>query len=178
MRLLAAYGAIIFAALVIQTTAFNFTFGSPLWPDLTLIIAIHGGLRHGMSGGVRLGAAAGLAEDLLSYGATGANTLTKGLTGFIVGKLRESYINDSNMARGVLAVGATVADHIVYSLVIRTFSDYSALSGSLGALVVAIMMNLAFIFPALRMINRTVEWAGNLWKDDFGGHSKPWGAGL
>jgi rod shape-determining protein MreD len=142
-------------ALVAQTTAFHFTRGAAPWPDLALLLLVYGALRMGKMGGVKLGLAAGFAEDMLSYGVLGANTCAKSLIGFGMGKLREDLISDSATSRALFTTAATAVDALIYGALSRTFTDQAAFS-SIGTVILSsAAVNVLFALPVMGVM----EWA-------------------
>lgn len=146
------FSVIVFIFFIVQTTAFNLAPGKTPWPDFALLLAIYGGLRWGKVKGTQVGAAIGLVQDFLSFEAMGAHFLSKALIGFMVGKLREKYIHDSQVSRSILVLCASVFDILIYGAIIKTFLGYS-LSAHLGAgALPQTLINLAFSFLVLPLI--------------------------
>ncbi|OGW18878.1 MAG: rod shape-determining protein MreD [Nitrospinae bacterium RIFCSPLOWO2_12_FULL_47_7] len=63
-------------------------------PDLILILAVYCGINFQGNGGVGMGCALGLAQDCLSGGVLGINTLSKGLIGFFFSALKNKIMVD------------------------------------------------------------------------------------
>lgn len=152
---LAVYATALTLAFVAQTTAFHFTRGSVPWPDLALILLVFGALRRGKMGGVKLGLAIGLAEDLLSYGVLGANTCAKSLIGFAMGKLRDDLISDSITSRALFTAGATGLDALVYSALSHIFTAYAAFPSIWMVIISCAAVNVLFALPVMGAL----EWA-------------------
>lgn len=153
----ALYVFVVIAGFVAQTTAFHFSAGVGPWPDFALLLAVYGGLRFGRVGGLQFGAGIGLIHDMISVGAVGASMFTRGLIGFISGKLREKYISDSVTTRLLLVAGATVLDILLYGLVTKTFLGYDLSTYMWAFIVPQVLLNMAFsllVFPA-------IKWAEN-----------------
>lgn len=152
---LAVYATALTLAFVAQTTSFHFTRGAVPWPDLALILLVFGGLRLGKMGGVKLGLAVGLAEDMLSYGVLGANTFSKSLIGFGVGKLRDDLISDSITSRALFTAVATAVDTLVYAELSQVFTGQSAFSSIWAAIISCAAVNVLFALPVMGVM----EWA-------------------
>lgn len=159
------YAAIVFILFVAQTTAFNFTGGLMLWPDFALLLSIYGGLRWGKVGGVQFGAAVGLVQDFLSYGALGACFFSKASAGFLIGAMRERYVNDSMITRALFVLAATAFDILSYTVIIHTFLGYDLFSRLSASILPQAMMNLAFaipLFPAILWGEKAIDSLGGM----------------
>lgn len=152
---LAIYSLALIVAFVAQTTSFHFARGKAPWPDLALILLVYGALRMGKMGGVKLGLVGGFTEDLLSYGALGANTSAMSLIGFAMGKLREDIISDSITSRTLFTATATGLDALIYGLLSRTFTGQAVFSSIGGAIVLSVAVNVLFALPVMG----AMEWA-------------------
>jgi rod shape-determining protein MreD len=152
---LAIYAVALTLAFAAQTTSFHFTRGAALWPDLALILLVYGSLRMGKFGGVKLGLAAGFAEDMLSYGVLGANTCAMSLIGFGMGKLREDIISDSITSRALFTAIATVVDALIYGLMSRIFTGQAVFSSIGTAIISCAAVNVLFALPVIGFM----EWA-------------------
>jgi rod shape-determining protein MreD len=152
---LAIYAVALALAFVAQTTSFHFTRGAAPWPDLALILLVYGALRMGKIGGVKLGLAAGFAEDMLSYGVLGANTCAMSLIGLGMGKLREDIVSDSITSRALFTATATGVDALIYGALSRIFTGQAAFS-SIGTQVLSCAaVNVLFALPVMGVM----EWA-------------------
>lgn len=106
-------------------------------------------------GGVKLGLATGLVEDMLSYGVLGANTFSKSLIGFGVGKLRDDLISDSITSRALFTAVATAIDAFVYAELSQVFTGQSAFSSIGTTIVSCAAVNALFALPVMGVM----EWA-------------------
>ncbi|MBF0290925.1 MAG: rod shape-determining protein MreD [Nitrospinae bacterium] len=152
---LAVYAAALTFAFVAQTTSFHFTRGAVPWPDLALILLVFGGLRLGKMGGVKLGLVTGLAEDMLSYGVLGANTFSKSLIGFGVGKLRDDLVSDSITSRALFTAVATAVDTMAYAKLSQVFTGHAAFPSIVATVVSCAAVNALFALPVMG----AMEWA-------------------
>lgn len=94
-----------------------------VWPDLAFVLVIFCGLKWGRVKGAQVGAFAGFAEDLLSFGSPGFNLLGKSISGFLAGFLRERFVNDSYVTRIAMVAGGTIIDLGIYGLISSSFLD-------------------------------------------------------
>ncbi|MFP6891438.1 MAG: rod shape-determining protein MreD [Nitrospinota bacterium] len=81
--LFAAAGTIVFQTSI---TEYFHTWTSAR-PDAMLLVTLYIGMRRGSEGGLITGFILGLLQDILSGGLLGANSLSKGLSGFLTGGL-------------------------------------------------------------------------------------------
>lgn len=171
---IAFYICLAFLCFIAQTTSFHFLSWLRVYPDIMLALSIHGGLRWGKIGGLQFGGAIGFVQDLLSYGVLGMNLLSKSLIGFIVGALREKYINDSAMARIVLVVSSTILDLMIYRALsgmligseIENFDSKAVIAQS----VINLVFTLAFL-PVIMMADRAIDRRLSRRKNLFRGES-------
>ena len=81
------------AVFLFQILLSNFITIRGIRPDFMLIFIIYISLRGGSLSGVIVGFSFGLMEDLLSSGSLiGLASLTKSITGFLIGRLKGQYI--------------------------------------------------------------------------------------
>jgi len=158
----AIYSIMVLFCFVAQMTVFHFFSLLNISPDIIIALALHGGLRWGKMGGVQFGCVTGFIQDTLSYGSMGVNMLSKSLIGFIVGALREKYINDSVTARIMLVTGAVALDVFVYRVMTVAFSGYG-LPPALGSVEIsqaALNMAAAMVFiPVLTAVDERIDRA-------------------
>lgn len=85
------YTGILFFAAIIQSTLMVYFRPFGVIPDLLLIIVVSGSLLKGSKFGVKLGAAAGILQDIL-IGFFGVNTVIKFLAGFLAGNMEGKVV--------------------------------------------------------------------------------------
>jgi rod shape-determining protein MreD len=146
------YVCLALAAFVVQTTSFHFMPWLRVYPDIMLALAIHGGMRWGKIDGFQFGAAIGFFQDLLSYGVLGMNLLSKSLISFIVGALREKYINDSLITRIALVVSSTILDLAIYRILYGMLIGNETAWFDSKAVAAQCLVNLVFTLAALPII--------------------------
>ena len=93
-----------FVVLVLQTTSLG-CFGGTLFFDLPLLFIYSTGLFYGARAGLLCGVAFGLLQDISSSAVFGFYLLTRGLTGYGIGSIKE-MIFKNNYGYHVLIVGA------------------------------------------------------------------------
>ncbi len=93
---------LVFAALFIQTTSFDFFTFRGIKPDLGLILVIYFALLHGPITTIGAGIAIGLLEDILSGGLMGLNLFTKPLIGYLFSLIGHQVVVVNPVNQGVL----------------------------------------------------------------------------
>jgi rod shape-determining protein MreD len=105
----------IVAALALQTSPFLGRQGAGI--DLVLVVVVWTALQFGPAAGLLTGAAAGLAQDVLSAPIIGVGGFSKTLVGFGAGVLGSQFIVANALPRFVvLAVGAVVNEIVFLGL--------------------------------------------------------------
>jgi len=106
---------LIVAALALQTSPFLGRGGFGI--DLVLVVVVWTALQYGPATGLLTGAAAGLAQDVLSAGTIGVGGFAKTLVGFGAGVVGSQFIVANALPRFVvLAVGAVVNELVFLAL--------------------------------------------------------------
>jgi rod shape-determining protein MreD len=105
----------IVAALALQTSPFLGRQGAGI--DLVLVVVVWAALQSGPAAGLLTGAAAGLAQDILSAGIIGVGGFSKTLVGFGAGVVGSQFIVANALPRFVvLAVGAVLNEVVFLGL--------------------------------------------------------------
>jgi rod shape-determining protein MreD len=111
----AIVGVAIIAALALQTSPFLGRQGAGI--DLVLVVVVWTALQFGPAAGLLTGAAAGLAQDVLTAPIIGVGGFSKTLVGFGAGVLGSQFIVANALPRFVvLAVGAVVNEIVFLGL--------------------------------------------------------------
>ena len=118
-----------------QSTVAPFLRVANVTPDIPLILAVLLGLRRGPEVGCVSGFALGLIQDVAGGGFVGAQALTKGLLGFLVGLLGGRFQVSHPLVQVLGLVFFTVGEGLVRYGLLRLF-HYPAGFGDLIALVV------------------------------------------
>jgi rod shape-determining protein MreD len=137
----AIVGLAIIAALALQTSTFLGRQGSGI--DLVLVVVIWAALQFGPAAGLLTGAAAGLAQDVLSAGIIGVGGFSKTLVGFGAGVVGSQFIVANALPRFVvLAVGAVVNELVflgMYAAIERRGFDMPWKQAGIRALTTAVV---------------------------------------
>ncbi len=97
-----------------QTTWLElFSFGG-VTPDLILIWVVYCGVRHSRAGGIGAGVALGLAQDSLSGGLLGVNTLSKGLIAYFFSTLKDKFFVEGIIPIGIFLIFSSIFDGLVF----------------------------------------------------------------
>ena len=111
----ATVGLAIIAALALQTSPFFGRNGAGI--DLVLVVVVWAALQFGPAAGLLTGAAAGLAQDVLSAGIIGVGGFSKTLVGFGAGAVGSQFIVANAPTRFVvLLVGAALNELVFLGL--------------------------------------------------------------
>ena len=138
----AIVGAAMIAALALQTSTFLGRQGTGI--DLVLVVVIWTALQFGPATGLLTGAAAGLAQDVLSGGGIiGVGGFAKTLVGFGAGVLGSQFIVAGSLPRFVvLVVGAAVNEIVflgMYAAIERRGFDMPWKQAGIRALTTAVV---------------------------------------
>ncbi len=150
---------------IIQTTLLKM-FGS-LAPDTMLLAAVYCGLKYGKINGYEVGIIAGIAQDILAFGMLGINMLSKGLTGFAAGLLKENNVIDpgSATAWSFLIITGTALNEIILRLYLIGFGNaHIYFADSLAAIGMQVTLNLLLGIPLFVIADELLKWV----KDAFG----------
>lgn len=102
------------AALLLQTTIAGMTMEGATLVNLVLVAVVYFALAYGAVTGLMAGMAGGLVQDALAGGIIGIGSLSKSLTGFLVGVLGAQFIVSQPLPRFVMFVGATALHELCY----------------------------------------------------------------
>ena len=148
-----------FVVLVLQTTSLG-CFGGNLFFDLPLLFIYSTGLFYGARAGLLCGVAFGLLQDISSSAVFGFYLLTRGLTGYGIGSIKE-MIFKNNYGYHVLIVGAL-------SFILRMLYAIPVLwLGGFGKMVFSLYIqdtflyclgNMLLILPVTRILLALYRW--------------------
>jgi rod shape-determining protein MreD len=105
-------GVLIVAALALQTSTVLGRQGAGI--DLVLVVVVWTALQFGPAAGLLTGAAAGIAQDVLSAGIIGVGGFSKTLVGFGAGVVGSQFIVANALPRFVVLVVGAVVNEIVF----------------------------------------------------------------
>jgi rod shape-determining protein MreD len=110
----AAVCVAIVLALALQTTVAPFLFAGKGSVDLVLVVVVYAALQFGPMPGLLAGAAAGLAQDVLSGGVLGVASLAKTLVGFLAGAIGSQFIVSNTLPRFVVLLGGAALHAVCF----------------------------------------------------------------
>lgn len=104
----------IILALALQTTVAPFLAKGRGTVDLVLVVVVYTALQFGPATGLLTGAAAGLAQDVLSGGVLGVSSLAKTLIGFLAGLIGSQFIVSNMIPRFVVLLGGAALHAVIF----------------------------------------------------------------
>jgi rod shape-determining protein MreD len=141
-------GFLPFIAIFLESTFFRTysLFGNV--PDLVLIFVVFYAFLNGDNKGVVYGFLCGLLEDLYMGRFIGVNALSKGITGFIIGRLQVRYFNE-NLLVGLLVVliGTVLNSLFMLALGLSTFKIFNLDTSIISASIFQSLYNLLLAVP-------------------------------
>lgn len=102
------------AALLAQTTIAGISMEGATLVNLVLVAVVYAALAFGSVAGLFAGVAGGLVQDALAGGIIGIGSLSKSVTGFLVGVLGTQFIVSQPFPRFVMFIGATILHDLCY----------------------------------------------------------------
>jgi rod shape-determining protein MreD len=117
--------ALVLAVAVILQTSLPAPWPLFVYVDLPLIVVVYVALQRDALQALFVGAAAGLATDILSSGLLGAGGFSKTLVAFMVVSLATRVMLDNPLTRIPLLAGASLVDDAVYVLLHRMLGQPS-----------------------------------------------------
>ncbi len=113
-----------FVILVLQTTSLGF-FGGNLFFDLPLLFIYSIGLFYGARAGLLCGLAFGLLQDISSPGVFGFCLLTRGLTGYGIGCIKEMIFKNNYGYHVLIIGGLSLLLRVLYAILAERVWDNS-----------------------------------------------------
>lgn len=151
-------GAILVAALVVQSLIAKGAGNVPLWVDLPLVAVVYAALSGGPVAGLLAGTAAGLSQDALGGGVIGIGGMAKSIAGFLAGVVGTQFIVTQTLSRMLVFVGASVLNGTVFMALYamlglrhfdRPWLDVTLQAGANG-LVGAFVFSVLDVMPGVR----------------------------
>jgi rod shape-determining protein MreD len=102
--------ALVFAALVLQTTLARYLVRGSVGVDLVLVVVVYASLKAGPTVGMLTGTVAGLMQDSLGTGIVGIGSLGKTLVGFLAGTVGRAFIVTQPVPRFLVFFAATLLE--------------------------------------------------------------------
>jgi rod shape-determining protein MreD len=115
-KALAAEGALLVGALLLQQTLVHWIALGSIRPDITLIALTAVALRRGPVAGLYAGMALGLIQDIYAIDTLGAGALSTCLVGYGLGFFEDKVVKSMPATRILLLGSALLAHDIVYYL--------------------------------------------------------------
>jgi rod shape-determining protein MreD len=104
----------IMIALALQTTVAPFVLTGRGYIDLVLVVVIYTALQFGPATGLLTGAAAGIAQDILSGGVIGVGGVAKTVVGFLAGVVGTQFIVANALPRFVVLLAGAAIHAVCY----------------------------------------------------------------
>ncbi len=111
------YFAFLILIFTAQVSLLNIFAVSGVVPDLSLIFAFYCGAHFGVNRGVLMAGVAGFAQDCLSGGLLGVNTLSKSLIAFFVASIKKKILVENFVSIAVFLALASLVDGAVFYFV-------------------------------------------------------------
>lgn len=141
-------GFLPFIAIFLESTFFRSynLFGT--LPDLVLIFVVYYSFLNGDKKGAVYGFLCGLLEDLYMGRFIGINALSKGITGYIIGRLQVRFFNE-NLLVGLLVILIGTVLNSLFMLVLgwTTFSIFNLDFSIISAAIYQSVYNLLLAVP-------------------------------
>lgn len=110
MGYLSFYIVLIILAVIVQSLPISYDFISGVHPDFLLIIITMAAVNYGRTTGGVLGFIAGLLQDWFSGGLFGIHTISKTITAYLFGFLKENIYQQHFLTPPLITVLATVVN--------------------------------------------------------------------
>ncbi|MBM7556183.1 rod shape-determining protein MreD [Halanaerobacter jeridensis] len=113
MGYLSFYGVLIIIAVIVQSLPISYEIFSGIHPDFLLIISTMVAVNYGRTAGGVLGFLAGLLQDWFSGGLFGIHAISKTLTAYLCGFLRENIYQHHFLTPLLITLFATVVNQVL-----------------------------------------------------------------
>ena len=147
MKSIAAWGALLAAIAAAQVVLVPGIEIYHVRPDLFLVSVVIVGMRMGSGSGMIWGGCAGLVQDALSGGIIGFNFLSKPVTGFFVGLLRNKLDFDNPNTQSLVTLSATLGEGAVLSVLVSAYHPDKDVLWSLAHVVLPLGVYNAVVMP-------------------------------
>jgi rod shape-determining protein MreD len=149
---------VIVLALILQTSLVSDLRLLGATGDIMLLLAIAAGMASGPERGAIVGFASGLAFDLLLQTPFGLSALTYCIIGYVVGTMQTSVLRLTWWIPVGLAVAASAAGIVLYSVVGEVVGLDGLLDSHLVAIVfVVALLNALLSLPAVRLLRWSMQ---------------------
>ena len=148
-----------FVVLVLQTTSLG-CFGGNLFFDLPLLFIYSIGLFYGARAGLLCGFAFGLLQDISSPAVFGFYLLTRGLTGYGVGSIKEMVFKNNYGYHVLIIGGLSLLLRLLYTVPMLWLSGSgeTALFPYLQDTLQYCLGNMLLILPVFRLLLALYRW--------------------
>ena len=123
-------------------------------PDLFLVSVVIVAMRMGSGSGMVWGACAGLVQDALSGGIIGFNFLSKPVTGFVVGLLRNKLDFQNPNTQSLVTLSASLGEGLVLSVLVSAYHPGKDVLWSLAQVVLPLGVYNAIVLPLVLLAAR------------------------
>jgi rod shape-determining protein MreD len=168
IRRVLALAAIVFVALLLESTVLAPLRVGGVGPDLLVVAVVAVGMASGAVSGALFGFWAGLLTDLLLDLPVGVSALVYTVVGYTVGTLRAYMVSGSALLPALLAAAASVASVLLSGLILRLLDLNGFTWGYLTrAAALAAVLNLLvapLVYPRVRSLaermvaERVIRW--------------------
>ncbi|MGM0501045.1 MAG: rod shape-determining protein MreD [Bacillota bacterium] len=139
------YGSLIFIAVIIQSLAVLPEFAFGIHPDLLLIVLTMGAINYGKTAGGVLGFTAGLLQDWFSGGLFGIHAVSKTITGYLCGFLKNHIYQDHFLTPPVITVLATIVNQLLILFFTNLLLEVTVLKQLLITIIIPLAIYNAII---------------------------------
>ena len=156
MRRIVSWSAVVFTALLLQSTLFSQIELAGAQPELVYLVTVVLALLEGPTSGALAGFFGGMAQDFLLNRPKGITALTLTLLGYAVGALRQYVVSPSPLLPVLVVSGATFAGVLFRGVVMFLLNQLDV--GGLYLLRVALLSALynavltPILFPLIRRV--------------------------
>lgn len=154
MKKIAAGGALLAAVAVVQVVLLPGIEIYHVKPDLFLLSVVIVAMRMGSGNGMIWGAFAGLVQDSLSGGIVGFNFLSKPVTGFVIGLLRNKLDFDNPNTQALVTLSASLGEGAVLAVLVSAYHPGKDVLWSLGQVILPLGIYNAVVMPLLILAGR------------------------
>ena len=148
-----------FVVLVLQTTSLG-CFGGNLFFDLPLLFIYSTGLFYGARAGLLCGVAFGLLQDISSSALFGFYLLTRGLTGYGIGSIKEMIFKNNYGYHVLITGGLSLLLRALYAIPVLWLGGFreTVLSLYLQDTLLYCLGNMLLILPVIRILLALYRW--------------------
>ncbi|MFO7819922.1 MAG: rod shape-determining protein MreD [Halanaerobacter sp.] len=147
------YSILIFLVVILQSLPISYDFFSGVNPDFLLIISTAAAVNYGRTAGGVLGFVAGLLQDWFSGGLFGVHALSKTITAYLCGFLKENIYQHHFLTPPLITLLATLVNQFFILIFTKILVDIIVLKQVTREIIIplAIWNSIIslFIYPIL-----------------------------